>query len=86
MRYLVVLLVLSGCAVQPKPFSGPNGRQAYAMECSGEGRTMHDCLVKAGDLCQRGYDVVTQSSGPSGAIVGGYGAVGARESLAIECR
>lgn len=86
MRICLVVLLLAGCAVQPKPFSGPNGRPAYWMECSGEGKTLHDCLVKAGEVCPRGYDVVAQSSGPAGAMAGGYGAIGARESLAVECR
>lgn len=85
MRFLAVLL-LAGCAVNPQPFKGPNGRQAYFMECSGSGRTLHECFTKAADLCPSGYEVVNRSTGTVG-VGSGMGAIAVPvESLAVECR
>lgn len=59
-------LVLSGCAVPAKPISGPQGKTAYSLKCSGMGRTTEDCYEKAGELCPAGYIVedVSRRAGP----------------------
>lgn len=40
----VVVLATAGCAsVNPVPITGPSGRQGYAMQCSGMGRSIEQC-------------------------------------------
>jgi hypothetical protein len=81
MRYFaMLLLILSGCAVQPKPFTGPDGRQAYAMRC---GSHLDRCYEKAGQLCPSGgYDVIDRATGT---IMSGNVAAPSH-TLAIQCR
>lgn len=80
-------LALAGCAsATPKPFSGPNGRPAYSMRCSGLGRTLDACYQKAGELCPAGYTVVDRSSSTIAVPAGGAMVAAPRETLAIECR
>lgn len=85
MRYLVVLL-LAGCAVQPKPFNGPGGKPAYSMNCSGSGRTLTACYEKAGELCPNGYNVIGQSTGVVGLPAYGGTLMAPQRELAIECK
>lgn len=59
----VVLVALAGCAIAPQQVRGPDGKTAYAMRCSGAGRTLEACYEKAGDVCPTGYSVVDRSSG-----------------------
>jgi hypothetical protein len=61
---LLICSVAAGCAgVNPQVVTGPDGKQAYAMQCSGDGRSLEACYEKAGYLCPWGYDVV---DGPAG--------------------
>jgi hypothetical protein len=61
---LLVCGLTVGCAgVNPQVVTGPDGKQAYALQCSGVGRSLEACYEKAGYLCPWGYDVV---EGPSG--------------------
>lgn len=63
-------LILAGCASASKTY-GPDGREAYSLNCSGMARTWGACLEKAGDICgARGYNVVS-SSGDIGSIMAG---------------
>ena len=80
MRAVVFLLVLTGCAVELTPFRGPNGRVAYAMDCSDLG--IEACYQKAGEVCPNGYDILGQSDNV--ASTGKFLVSHAR--LAIECR
>lgn len=59
---LAALFALTACAspIIPIPYKGPNGRQAYTMRCSGEGRTMEMCNSKAARLCPKGYDTLPE--------------------------
>ena len=78
MRYLIALAIISGCASHaPKEFTGPNGRQAYAMRCHNSG-----CYERAGQLCRGGYTILDSSSGP----VGVGGVVSTRREIAFECK
>ncbi len=83
---LATVLLTSCASITPVAFNGPSGKQAYSMKCSGMGRTLDDCYVKAGQLCQSGYTIVDRSSGSVGVFNGGHGFVAAKESLAIECK
>lgn len=62
MRLTVLLsiwLLMSSCAsIDPTPFKGPNGGTAYAMKCSGFGRTLDACYQKAGEVCPSGYTII----------------------------
>jgi hypothetical protein len=52
MRVILVLgFLLSGCVSVTKTV-GPDGREAFVLECV-EGHS--HCLKKAGQLCKRGY-------------------------------
>ena len=80
-------LLLAGCAVGVTPITGPDGKQAYVMKCSGYMRDRQDCLAKAGDLCPHGYAVVDDSSQTSGAmLIGSTVAVAHRDYLTISCK
>jgi hypothetical protein len=80
---LLTLFLASGCAsIQPVKFSGPTGKTAYSMKCSGMGRTLEQCYVKAGEVCPNGYSIVDNSVGYAR-----VGAIGAPQyQLAIECK
>jgi hypothetical protein len=79
---------LTACAsIDAQPFSGPNGRQAYSMQCQGFGRTVDGCLRKAGELCPAGYTMVDRTSGTAGLVpMGGMWVAAPRNSMAVECK
>lgn len=90
--FKVLVIALSACGlaacaeITPSQFSGPNGGTAYSMKCSGMGRTLDKCFVKAGELCPGGYQIISQTSGTVIVPVQG-GFVGApNRNLAIECK
>ena len=79
----IPILLLSGCmGVSPVKINGPSGKTAYSMKCSGMGRTLEDCYVKAGEICPNGYQIVDRASGY--AQIGSIGAM--QHSLVIECK
>ena len=56
------LLTLAGCATVKESY-GPDGKKAYALNCSGTARGWDKCLAAAGDICgSAGYDVLDKSS------------------------
>jgi hypothetical protein len=82
-----LMLVLGGCAtVEPKSFRGPNGKQAYTMDCSGRGLTVAKCLEKAGEVCPSGYTIVNQNQRLLGIPQGTGTMVLQYDSLAVECK
>lgn len=83
---LVITATLSGCASVRTTYA-PDGRKAYALNCSGTGRGWDKCFSKAGDLCGgAGYDVLN-SSGEGVAGASRYGAYATTErSMVIACR
>lgn len=69
-RIIVLTLVVaaSGCATAKKIY-GPDGREAFALNCSGTALSWNECYSKAGSLCQAsGYDVLSQD-GETGSII-----------------
>lgn len=84
----LVAVGLTACAeIQPKPFRGPNGGEAYTMRCSGMGRSMEQCFQKAGEMCPGGYWIVDKGSQTVGVPqTGGGTLIATRETLAIECK
>ena len=85
---LALWLLLTSCAsIDPTPFKGPNGGTAYAMKCSGFGRTLDACYQKAGEVCPSGYTIIDRASGTVAVPTKGGGIMAApSHHLAIECR
>ena len=55
-------LLVSGCATIRETYA-PDGRKAYALNCSGLTRGWDKCRKAAGDICgSTGYDILDQSS------------------------
>lgn len=80
-------LLLAGCAVTHQTVSGPDGRPAYVMKCSGMGRDRQDCLKEAGRLCPTGYMVVDDDRRIAGGMmIGSVLAVANREYLTVSCK
>lgn len=87
--YAVSGFLLAGCAsaIEPQQFNGPNGRAGYSMQCSGMGRTLDACYKKAGELCPKGYDLVSLASGTVAVPMMGGGVLAApKHSMAVECK
>lgn len=85
---VLIPLVLTACAaINPVAFSGPNGKSAYSMQCSGMGRTVDMCYQKAGELCPNGYLIIDKSNEIVG-MTSSYGNVMMipKNSLTIECK
>jgi hypothetical protein len=77
----------TACAVPAKQVSGPDGRTAYSLKCSGMGRTKEDCYQKAGEICPNGYNVADDSSRLAGVYVTQYAAIPINQDyLLISCR
>lgn len=87
---LAAVLVLSGCASASRTY-GPDGKEAYSLNCSGWARTWGMCYEKAGDLCgTRGYEIIGQGS-DRGAIAsvtpsGGFAGSTISRSLLVRCK
>jgi len=79
--------LLGACAaIDPQRFSGPNGKTAYTMKCSGMGRTLDACYKKGGELCPGGYTIIDRASGVIGVPMQGGTMMAPQHSLAIECK
>lgn len=79
----LLFAALAGCAtVEPVPFTGPNGKQAYSMRCSGMGRTLDACYQKAGQVCPNGYAIVDRRAG----VIASGGVAAPDYRLAVECK
>jgi hypothetical protein len=79
----ILMCVLCGCA-RATPVIGPDGRQAYRVNCSGIQNTLTDCLVKAGEICgAHGYTVLDRFEDYSPSM---YGGTKTMRALFIQCR
>ncbi|MFM7010969.1 MAG: hypothetical protein ACKO0Z_16880 [Betaproteobacteria bacterium] len=84
---VILALAVAGCAsVNPIPFTGPSGRQGYAMQCSGMGRTIEQCYQVAGQKCPGGYQIVSRSSELMAVPLNGSIVMAPRTGLVVECR
>jgi hypothetical protein len=87
---LTAAIALAGCASSSKTY-GPDGKEAYSINCSGWARTWGMCYEKAGDLCgTKGYEVIGQGS-DRGALAsvnpsGGFAGSTISRSLMVKCR
>ena len=84
---MILALAATGCAsVNPVPFTGPSGRQGYAMQCSGMGRSIEQCYQVAGQKCPSGYQIVIRSSETMAVPLNGSIVMAPRTGLVVECR
>jgi hypothetical protein len=61
---LSIAVLLTGCATVHDTYA-PDGRKAYALNCSGLARGWDKCLSAAGDICgAQGYDILDRSDEP----------------------
>lgn len=87
---IAVVVLVGGCASASQTY-GPDGREAFSIDCSGMARTWGMCYEKAGEICgTRGYEVINQS-GDQGAAAsitpsGGFGGSVISRSLLIKCK
>jgi len=95
MRYTAITLasviVLAGCATASKTH-GPDGREAYAINCSGAALNWGMCYSKAGALCgSRGYEVINQDDDAgfmfsANRQFGAFGTSVINRSLLVTCK
>lgn len=85
---LAVAALLAGCAaIEPQRITGPSGKPAYFMQCSGQGRTLAACYQKAGEVCPAGYSVVDRASDSRVfSTAPGQVHTSVQHALVIECR
>lgn len=76
-------LALSACTTVT-PFVGPNGKPAHHIDC---GSSQQNCMLKAGELCPSGYEVIDRKSGMVAAPVWPAGFVMAEQiAISVQCR
>jgi hypothetical protein len=83
-------LLLSSCATVTKTY-GPNGKQAYSLNCSGTARSWDTCFKSAGDICgASGYTVLNQTSegisNTSLTSAGFFSSSSSARTMLIECQ
>lgn len=82
-------LALTAC-VSVEPYTAPDGRTAYLIECNGGLQSMAACMNKASELCKGPYDVLNrdQSTAAVGAITNGTGTISAAKfrTLEVACK
>lgn len=83
-------LLASACATVHETYT-PDGRKAYALNCSGTARGWDKCFSAAGDFCkEQGYDIVDRTGEDAAAIGGGpSGFLGARtteRTMVVACK
>ncbi len=83
-------LQLAACA-NVTPTYGPDGHQAFALNCSGLARSWNRCLEAAGDKCgTRGYRVIAVNGDSSAVVVANpqaaFGASVVNRTMEVECR
>lgn len=83
---MIIVLLTSCAAIEPKQFIGPNGKTAYSMRCSGMGRTLDACYQKAGEVCSSGYNIIDRASEIVAVPVNGSIMMATEHNLAIECK
>ena len=78
---LLLVLTLSGCAIA-KQVPLPDGTAGYAISAC---RDPAACYRKAAKVCDGKYEILSESSGTSGGIAGGFGAIGSHYTMTVRC-
>lgn len=85
-----IILITAGCASVKESYA-PDGRRAYALNCSGLARGWDKCYSAAGDICKdKGYDILDRSD--ENTVVagmnnqGGFGTKSNERSMLVACK
>jgi hypothetical protein len=87
---VATVILLSGCASASRTY-GPDGKEAFVINCSGLARNWGMCYEKAGNLCTtKGYEVIGRG-GDSGAVAsvnpsGGFAGSVISRTLLVKCK
>lgn len=90
MALITTVILLSGCASVSRTY-GPDGKEAFVINCSGLARNWGMCYEKAGNLCAtKGYEVIGGGS-DSGAVAsvspsGGFAGSVISRTLLVKCK
>jgi hypothetical protein len=92
-RYITFVVccgILTACATAKRTY-GPDGRAAFAIECSGQALSWGKCYEKAGEICGgKGYDVIERNGDQSESVSATqYGVIGGtvvNRSMLISCK
>ncbi len=85
-----IMVLAGGCATAKKTYTS-DGKEGYAITCSGSALNWGMCYEKAGEICgEKGYEVL-EKSGDQGAMVSGnqfglYGGSVINRSMIIKCK
>lgn len=81
-------LPLGGCGYfKPLTFTGPHGRPAFMMACSGAFRSMDTCKSQAEKACPGGYEVIDKPETVPGLQHASGGMLYPPDKkLAVECK
>lgn len=88
---LLFVSFLTSCASVSETYA-PDGKKAYALNCSGVARGWDKCQKAAGDLCSgKGYEVVDKSSEEFSSVSGSstsgfFGGKTHERSMLITCK
>lgn len=86
---LAAFLAISACTTD-KPINLPDGTQGHLIQCNGAAQSIADCQMLAGQICPRGYNVVSKDGEAStvGFLSGNSGFIGpmARRSMMVSCK
>jgi hypothetical protein len=77
--------LVASCAVSFTQIRGPDGRQAYVMNCNGIEVTKRDCARLARRLCPRGYHLVDERSMAASADARRYRAILQNGYVTVSC-
>ena len=79
-KYLLLLpLLITACASNKFLYNDENGRAVYQATCGGTYLTYGDCLAKMGEVCPRGFNILTANENKIG-TVSGYDLTGGMQS------
>jgi hypothetical protein len=73
-------------SASPETITGPNGKTAYTLSCSGTGKEWDDCYQEAETLCPDGYNIIKRSTGVYAAPVNGKSTLAPSKKLVVECK
>jgi hypothetical protein len=81
-----LLFTSSIASVSPEAFTGPNGKTAFTLSCSGTGKDWNDCYQEADSFCPDGYNIIKKSTGAATVPVNGRSILAPSKKLVIECK
>lgn len=80
MKKWIVFFFLAGCSSQGELVL-PDGSRGYLVKCAGT-----ECMVKSGEVCPRGYDILNLDSRNGWVNVRNYDAFPEPRELIVRCK